>query len=230
MVMRSDQLFKRKWIAPGLPGVRDGTSTYDAFDFESLPSVPVPEDLGWLIPLEPELDERLAIYRPDPEERQRFAENWRRIVTQAERAGIHLPTTFTRLMESEALQDRIPSCTACYFELPAGIERSPFRDEDRVVRFLNDQQGCCCWYLYLPENEDPFVICSALFYDELDEMADSTSIEEARQATTYVAQMFEEFIYRFWLENSIWFSLTGKKPLTPEQLAYVRHYAPNYQE
>src|SRR5437762_220439 len=113
MVMRSDQLFKRKWIAPGLPGVRDGTSTYDAFDFESLPPVPVREDLGWLMPLEPELDERLAIYRPDPEERQRFAENWQSIVTQAERAGIHLPTTFRRLMESEARQDRIPSCTAC---------------------------------------------------------------------------------------------------------------------
>jgi hypothetical protein len=32
------------------------------------------------------------------------------------------------------------------------------------------------------------------------------------------------FIYRFWLENTIWFNLANQKSLTAEQQRYLEHY------
>jgi hypothetical protein len=40
------------------------------------------------------------------------------------------------------------------------------------------------------------------------------------------ADTFLEFIWRFWIENEIWFVLSvDKQPLTPAQDKYIRHYA-----
>jgi hypothetical protein len=36
----------------------------------------------------------------------------------------------------------------------------------------------------------------------------------------------EAFLYRFWLENTIWFNLDLRKPLTEEQQRYLSHYKP----
>jgi hypothetical protein len=48
---------------------------------------------------------------------------------------------------------------------------------------------------------------------------------EAFQRTLICAQSFEEFLYRFWLENCIWFVLTDKhRQLTDEEENYLRHY------
>jgi hypothetical protein len=41
------------------------------------------------------------------------------------------------------------------------------------------------------------------------------------------ARSFSEFLYRFWIENEIWYSIThdeGRRPLTDLQRAYVNHY------
>jgi hypothetical protein len=43
-------------------------------------------------------------------------------------------------------------------------------------------------------------------------------------ATMVVAESFNEFIYRFWIENEIWFALNDGKPLTDEQRRYAEHY------
>jgi hypothetical protein len=41
------------------------------------------------------------------------------------------------------------------------------------------------------------------------------------------ADTFLEFIWRFWIENEIWFKLSlEKQPLTPAQADYVKHYEP----
>ena len=36
-----------------------------------------------------------------------------------------------------------------------------------------------------------------------------------------VAPAFEEFIYRFWIENEIWSQADDAKPLSPEQQAHL---------
>ncbi len=100
-------------------------------------------------------------YRPSVEERLVYIENRKRILDLAEVEGVALPNSFVMLSDSFQLQNRIPSCTACYFDLPSGIMASPFWHSDRLIRFLNDQQVCVCWYLYIPHNTSPFVVCSS---------------------------------------------------------------------
>ena len=39
---------------------------------------------------------------------------------------------------------------------------------------------------------------------------------------TICADSFEEFVYRFWLENSIWYALVEERKLTDTQEAYRR--------
>ena len=46
-------------------------------------------------------------------------------------------------------------------------------------------------------------------------------------STVVVAETFEEFLYRFWIENEIWFALAdpdGARPLRPQEARYVAHY------
>jgi len=43
----------------------------------------------------------------------------------------------------------------------------------------------------------------------------------------YCAPSFSEFLYRFWIENEIWFALeddASRRPLNALELNYVRHY------
>ena len=99
---------------------------------------------------------------------------------------LDLPDTFVQLTGSFELQDRIPSCTACYFDLPETVIASPFRAGDHVIRFLNDQQVCVCWYLYLAADESPFVISSSgdgdePFLDTIDFAIRAGSIDLAKK-------------------------------------------------
>ena len=44
----------------------------------------------------------------------------------------------------------------------------------------------------------------------------------------YCAPTFSEFLYRFWIENEIWFALEVegcRRPLNSLELDYVSHYA-----
>src|SRR5207249_640051 len=95
-----------------------------------------------------------------------YLEKRERVLAEARALRLALPDSFVRLTGSFELQDRIPSCTACYFDLPEGVMESPFRAGDHVIRFLNDQQVCVCWYLYLSADESPFVISSSGAGDE----------------------------------------------------------------
>src|SRR5215467_12283016 len=72
------------------------------------------------------------------------------IVDSARQLGLSLPDAFLQVMASPDLQDRIPSCTACYFDLPEKIVPCPGSGEGYLIRFLNDQQAVLMWYLYIP--------------------------------------------------------------------------------
>jgi hypothetical protein len=112
--------FRNGWISFGLPGVRPCDATYCVVTSELPPTPPVRYhgELGWLPPLPPDLDARMEPYR----QRTGTAAMLPWLVDQTRRAGFELPAAFLRLMGSERLQHRIPSCTACFFEL---FERLP---------------------------------------------------------------------------------------------------------
>ena len=213
------------WIGPGIPGVRDADGAYCETPLEDLPSVQISDDLTWLKPLHPAIDAEMKQFRPAAKERQRYSENARAILVQADEKGIALPSAFVELIQSEALQDRFPSATACYFDLPEKIVSAPFGLDGHIIRFLNDQQICVLWYLHLPTSAKPRVLASypvegADFLEELDHQ-DPGMVTEALDATRMVAPSFSEFLYRYWIENSVWLKSSNGIDLTPEEEEYV---------
>jgi hypothetical protein len=181
----------------------------------------------------PKIDEEMVAHRFDEEDRKTYMERRERLIAEAQVRNLALPASFVRLTGSFELQDRIPSCTACYFDLPEKIIESPFRAGDSIIRFLNDQQVCVCWYVYLPTDDSPFVISASgdghePFLDRIDFKKKPELVEVVLKYTALAAKSFDEFIYRFWIENCIWFHVEMGLPLTSYQLDYVRCIDPTF--
>jgi hypothetical protein len=218
--------FEPGWWSFDLGSYRPCDGTYCLFPYESLPPTAEPDEtLSWLAPLGGALDQRMEIYRNPVGERGKLGG----IVRAADTLGLALPDAFLRLMISTELQDHIPSCTACTFQLGDRILPCPGSPEGYIVRFLRDQQDCVMWYLYLtragdhrvlafPGNLEAFVDAAAQGHDE--------DMPAVVRAIRVCAPSFAAFIYRFWLENTIWFKLSGDdtRPLTEVERRYVEHY------
>jgi hypothetical protein len=216
--------FRRGWYSFDLGQYRPCDGTYCLSPYEDLPPLPAPdESLAWLGPLDARTDQQMQVHR----DRQVASGKLDQIVASAQRLGLTLPPSFLRLMESPELQERIPSCTACYFSLSDDIISCPGSEQGYIVRFLNDQQEVLLWYLYLTPAGGQRVLVTPYSLEEIAQRGPLS--EEWRQAilanTFACAPTFAEFIYRFWLENVIWFKLNDQAAaLTPEELAYVAHY------
>jgi hypothetical protein len=227
--------FPPGWFSFSLWSFRPCEATYQLFPYDSIP--PIPEDalsgtLQWLNPLDEDIDHEMQPYRHQEDE-EFWSESLHRLAASAQRLGLRLPEPFVRFMASQELRDRIPSCTACYFDLPEKIVHCPGTEDGYVFRFLNDQQFVLLWYLYLnPRGEHCVLVTHPRFHDlaESPDYAEPFQNEEERQEVlkgVYVcAPSFAAFLYRFWLENTIWFNFDLHKPLTEEQRSYLSHYKP----
>jgi len=152
--------------------------------------------------------------------------------------GLPLPEAFLRLMGSPQLQDRIPSCTACTFDLSAHITPCIGDTPGYIIRFLRDQQDVLLWYLYLTPHAEECVLVSPYEFADAADANPNAIPEDERQAvianTCICAPTFEAFVYRFWLENTLWFKLNssnasnassdGNGQHTDEQQRYLDHY------
>jgi hypothetical protein len=106
------------------------------------------------------------------------------------------------------------------------------------VRFLRDQQDCVLWYLYLRPSEEAFVVHSYLDYEyeyesrrggtQTQTQTDLDDAQEQTAAILWCAPSFEEFAYRFWIENRLWRAVHGGdlSQLEPRLRDYLRYYAP----
>jgi hypothetical protein len=222
-------LFPRAWWAFDLGRYRGCDGTYCYYEYDSLPPITAPsESLDWLEPLDAHTDAQMAMHRNPPEARGEVA----KMAASATRLGLTLPESFVRLMSDPTLQDSIPSCTACYFKLSDDLLPFPGGDGGYFTRFLNDQQDVLLWYLYLMQDGAQSVLVTPI---ELEEMArqveNGTFGDDERQAirsnTWVCAPSFGEFVYRWWLENSIWFKVSesnDEEKLTGAERAYLAQY------
>lgn len=209
----------KAWIVVG------GGATYGEANWEVLPPLNAPDNLDWLPPLHPRIGEAMRQYRPHPDDRKVYRERAENLLAQADRLDVELPSAFRELVLSQELQDRFPSATACYFDLPESIVPAPFGLDGHIIRFLNDQQICILWYLYLPTIGVPCVLASAPVEgaDFLEELRpdDEQAIAAARDLTRIVSPTFGEFLLRYWFENSIWFKKHYKLPLSDAEADYL---------
>jgi hypothetical protein len=229
-ILRS--ILKRGWYFSELPGYRehpDRFRTYSLFHYDDLP--PIEEEglevYDWL---KRDCVKKCSLLegmypdgtKPDLSKLAEFKTH----------IDIPLPVSLVTFIDSEELRGRVRSCTDCYLDLGDYVVQTTGAEDGYLIHFLSDSQWILHWYLYVSKGGDHFILVSengfGFNFDEQD-----FSIQHGRgyrlrldqEEIWFCADSFPEFIYRFWLENEIWFCLTlDPKPLTDFQRRYVDCY------
>jgi hypothetical protein len=217
----SESPFPLSWVGTDLGEERPCDGTYGEFDFAALPSLPIEArgDFAWLA-------KATAHTQNIGEEKAvEIVEALSIVKTDSARLGLQLPFPFLNFLGASALHACVRSNTDCFLDLCARLIRSPVGD-GYLLRFLADSQGCVFWYLYLTaDGSDHAVVASPDFYGTEEEQWQDEPPDPG--ALSYVAESFEAFICRFWLENEIWFAEYEKKPLPDAGREYMRRYREN---
>lgn len=202
-----------------------GFGTYRLVEWEKLPPVDRTRHDGsfdWLAEQPETYGMGFGHDEEDPPEEETIAELLDTVVASAKEAGLEVPKAFLALMaDGERTYRRIPTCTACYFDLGDRVTEIP-GEPGRMLRFMNDQQCCFVWGLHLlPGGAHQVVVATPSFRDE----ADGPYLEGAADFTDHAicASDIEEFIHRFWLENTLWFQRANPDQWTQEMSAYAAH-------
>lgn len=208
-----------QWLSPGSNAQLWGKAgTYKAVPYEALPSIAGPLDgsFGWLTSV-PSAPYGMSFEHQEDEPIDEYVDDR---VAEANRAGLTIPPAFVAFMKDPELHTRIPSCTACYYDLGARLVPLPeHAGPERLLRFMNDQQACYLWYLLLEPNGGHRVVVAC---PEWKEDSSGDSLEDAADPSEVVvcAESFEEFIKRFWIENTLWAAADRGRTLEGELLAY----------
>jgi hypothetical protein len=210
----------------GLGSVRPAIGTYGTYDFFALPPLPFEPrgDWSWLQASKP-VELNIA-----DEKRRTNLKALHSLKDEAANAGLSLPDCFTRFVSEPGLAERVRSCTCCYLDVSIGLAASPVAG-GHLVRFLADSQGCLFWYLYLAANGDHAVVSSGDYYGSpweeegfySEELAEGPLVRNADDIS-FAEESFEAFMWRFWIENEIWFAGFEHREIP----AVGRHYVIAY--
>jgi hypothetical protein len=220
---------KTGWWAFELPGYRPHPrpSTYSLFSYEELP------------PIQAALDDDFRWLKSEPVRQRAMAESGYadgskpglgklpEIIAQLD---VKPPQSFMIFMGSVELHKRLRSCTDCYFDVAdhASKTKTGF-----LIHFMSDSQWCVHWYIHVGYSGEHYVAASLNVYGFalVDADADSDKADQPDEIDVeseeiwFCSPTFKEFIYRFWLENEIWYALVwDKRPLAQLEQAYVNWY------
>lgn len=211
------------WFSPG--GNRelwgDG-GTYQPVPYDALPPLPkrVGTDFAWLRVAPEPTDALSVIDADDAPSVEEFGPKIEVLTAAAHSLALAVPPLLRPFMTEPELHGRVPTCTACYIDLPARLVPLPGGIPGRLLRFMNDQQCCLIWYLHLLPGGGHQVVCGAPeFYDD----ATGATLEDICTPgdLTICASTFEDFVYRFWLENTLWYAIRLKRSLTDDERTYL---------
>jgi hypothetical protein len=218
--------FRAAWCATDLGEYRACRGTYERYRYESLPPLDSSLFVGafqWLGRAGDPLPENVTKLTG--------------LATDLTASSLVLPQDFVTFQTRSKLYGVLDwvSVTGCWTDiskpLPSPVDPGAF-----LVRFLRDQQDCVIWSLYLRPSGEPFVVHSHLDYEHEYRArregwrteTDLDDAQEQRAAICWCAPSFEEFAYRFWVENRLWRAVRSGdlSGLEPELREYLRHYAP----
>jgi len=223
------------WLNVPLPGVRQGPGhhTYESWRLSELPPIPLELDdaCDWLA-AHGKVHPFGGLDRYESDLAPAFAEEL------ARRAGVPLPPSFRRFMCAPELQARVRSPTDCYLDPGERVVETVGALPGHLIHFLSDSQSCAHWYLHVvPDGRSAVLGSPDLFCLRIENShwienpaCRRERIDLAGLTFACRAPSFSEFLYRFWIENEIWFVLTDKvnpRPLNELELAYVSHYRPS---
>src|SRR5579884_1809700 len=209
----------RVWWFPKLNGFRSNDSgTYIRYPLEQQPKIPTfPHPLSWL-EQEPEKAD-WAIDQGDPGQQTQLLT----LGGLEEVAGrLPLPCSLRIFASRTELQRRIGSVTACYLDLGDVLTPTTV-DGGHLIHLLSDQQWCRHWLVYLDSAGNEAVVTSAIPIG-FDLPADWTARPpkviplDGSFDLDLCADSVSEFLYRFWIENELWWALEDSSPL-PQRLA-----------
>jgi hypothetical protein len=222
---------QRVWLSSELPGYREHPTdyaTYSGFAFDELPPIErsLDDELRWLL-REPTVQRSLA--RADQVATRPATLAQLMLLLGGHSTGA-LPRSFTRFIESDEPRARIRSCTNCYLDLADFA--IPVSDGGWLIHFLSDSQWVLHWLLYSgPDGSDAVAVTDSALGFELGDDEDGTVrvFDPSTSTAAVCADSFSEFLYRFWIENEIWFNLADPdrsepRPLSDEQRRYAEHY------
>lgn len=222
----------RRWYTAGTNlEVWGEAGTYKEVPYEALPPLPATTGDGsfaWLrgAPLSPHgLDfgddaNSGDTGENDADRRASINARLASIIDEATALGLTVPPALVAFIGHPELYRRVPSCTACYLDVPQRLIELPDGRPGRLLRFMNDQQCCLLWYVHLEPGGGHSVVCAA---PEFDDDATGESLEDVSKPCDLAmcAPGFEAFMHRFWLENTLWFACSKRTPLSAEQQAYA---------
>jgi hypothetical protein len=229
--MPSLQTLPRVWPATELPGYRDHPAryaTYSMFAYDELPPIErrLDDEFCWLL-REPIVETSLADVHEPAAATPATADALAKLI--AERR-VTLPRSFSVFMASDGPRARIRSCTDCYLDLADFA--LPVHGGGMLIHFLSDSQWVLHWLLYCGDDgSEAVVVTDRPLGFELDpgEHEETVSAFDPEAGGGVCAESFAEFVYRFWIENEIWFAVSDRgteaRPLTDEQRRYAEHYA-----
>jgi hypothetical protein len=220
--------FPATWCAPGLGRYRPCRATYERYPYDSLPALDEQHFTGshrWFADPGAVTAEHTA--------------NMDALRLALSELGLALPQDFITFQTHSGLRRALDdvSVTGCWTDVSRPMA-SPVEPGAYLVRFLRDQQDSAIWYLYLRPEGEVFVVHSydlARHLDYLDpaegwdpdDEAPELSLEALTGEIFWCAPSFEEFAYRFWIENRLWHALhDDDNDLDVAQRRYLDHYSP----
>ncbi|HKY49618.1 MAG TPA: hypothetical protein VJP45_00025 [Candidatus Limnocylindria bacterium] len=219
----------RAWWSTDLPGYREHPrpfATYSAFSYVDLPPIrrPLDPDLRWLLE-QPRVARSLAeIEEGDavPERRATAAE----LDALLAETAVQIPPSFRTFIADPEPRTRVRSATLCYLDLGQFVVE--VAGGGRMVHFLSDQQWVLHWLLYVgADGSEAVVVSETPLGFEADDQR-FARFDPAIDAATVCSETFSEFLYRFWVDNEIYFRggqiAHGEPPLTDEQRRYAEHF------
>lgn len=218
---------KELWWGIGL-GAPEAGGTYQRSAYHQQPPLPVEklnDTYDWLREAGPnpgvDPNQNIpssALEDDDPEDDVLRPGLWSERLAKLRQRGYYVPASFERFMEDRALQAKVPSCTSNYFLPAADADEHPQPDGGLFLTFYSDQQACLLWGVRLGEGADRYtpVLAGA------PQFSNGLTFPEL----AFCAPTVETFVYRWWLENTLWFATQWadtRRALTHEEQAYFAH-------
>lgn len=139
------------------------------------------------------------------------------LTTLAERLGDDAPDDLKAFAASD-LPSLVPTVADCYLDLAHLVVDVP---GGRLLHLLADSQGVLHWLLHLADDGTQAILCTDEWFG-YDLGAETPTLDpDHLPLLAVVAGSFTEFIWRFWLDNTIWLLHEAGLPLSPTEQAYV---------
>jgi hypothetical protein len=204
----------RGWVTVEMPGAAEPlAATYVAYRGPRLPESPHGADVAWLGAAPVRTGSSMAA-PASWAVRDVSLEN-----TVALMGGMERLPHDLRVFLAGGLRSRLRSATDCYFDLG---DHTVEIDGGRLLHLVSDSQWVFHWLLYVGDAGESAVLGTpypAGFTVGAEELA---SWEQTTWEYTVVADSFSEFVWRWWMDNEIFFTaVVDEAPLTDTQLRYV---------